>query len=104
MECYYIDSDLVPIMIHENYLNSMKKGKLTKGGFHNLVKANEGFVLSDLIDTRIRKEQDWSLMPAAGYMSSVYPTLMVSESIGFPQFPSWLGKFSSERKHKRLLK
>ena len=61
-------------------------------------------MLADLIDTRIRKEQDWGLMPAFGFMSSVYPAEMVAESIGFPQFPSWLGKFSSERKHKRLIK
>lgn len=55
MECYFIDSDIVPIMVHENYLSSMKKGKLNKKEFHNLVKANDGFVLSDLLDTRIRK-------------------------------------------------
>jgi hypothetical protein len=34
-------------------------------------------------------------MPAVGYMTCVYPTEMVSASFGFPQFPSWLGKFSS---------
>lgn len=34
-------------------------------------------------------------MPAAGFMSSVYPSEMVAESLGFPQFPSWLGKYSS---------
>jgi hypothetical protein len=43
-------------------------------------------------------------MPAFGFMSSVYPAEMVAENIGYPSFPSWLGKFSSERKHKRLLK
>ena len=41
MECFFIDSAFVPIMVHENYLNSMKKGKLTKKDFHKLVKAND---------------------------------------------------------------
>ena len=95
MECFFIDSAFVPIMVHENYLNSMKKGKLTKKDFHKLVKANDAFVLADQIDTRIRKEQDWGLMPAFGFMSSVYPAEMVAENIGYPSFPSWLGKFSS---------
>jgi replication factor C subunit 1 len=74
MDCFFIDSDFVPIMVHENYLTSMKKGKLTPQDFKKLVKANDAFVLADLIDTRVRKEQDWGLMPAFGFMSSVYPS------------------------------
>lgn len=34
-------------------------------------------------------------MPSVGFMTAVYPGEMVGESLGFPQFPSWLGKFSS---------
>jgi hypothetical protein len=55
MDCFFIDSDFVPIMVHENYLTSMKKGKLTPQDFKKLVKANDAFVLADLIDTRVRK-------------------------------------------------
>lgn len=95
MDCFFIDSDFVPIMVHENYLTSMKKGKLTPQDFKKLVKANDAFVLADLIDTRVRKQQDWGLMPAFGFMSSVYPSQMVAEGLGYPAFPSWLGKFSS---------
>lgn len=95
MDCFFIDSDFVPIMVHENYLSSVKKGKMNRKEFHKLVKANDAFVLADQIDTRIRKEQDWGLMPAFGFMSSVYPAEMVAENIGYPSFPSWLGKFSS---------
>lgn len=43
-------------------------------------------------------------MPSFGFMTCVYPTEKISESLGFPQFPSWLGKFSSERKMRRLTK
>ena len=57
MECFFIDSDMVPIMVHQNYLGSMKKDKLNKKEFHNLVRATEGFVLGDQIDTKIRKSQ-----------------------------------------------
>ena len=40
-------------------------------------------------------------MPSSGFMSSVYPSSLVGELISFPKFPSWLGKNSSYRKHKR---
>lgn len=73
----------------------MKKDKLSMKDFHNLVKATEGFVLGDMLDKNIRKQQDYSLMPAVGFMTCVYPTQMISASFGFPQFPSWLGKFSA---------
>ncbi len=43
-------------------------------------------------------------MPASGFMGTVYPCQLTANSLGFPQFPSWLGKFSSERKQKRLIK
>ena len=51
----------------------MKKDKLNRNEFHNLVKATEGFVLADQIDTKIRKNQEWGLMPASGFMGTVYP-------------------------------
>ena len=43
-------------------------------------------------------------MPSYGFMTCVYTTEKISDSVGFPQFPSWLGKNSSERKNKRLVK
>lgn len=43
-------------------------------------------------------------MPSYGFMSCVYPTEKISESCGFPQFPAWLGKNSSERKNRRLVR
>ncbi len=38
------------------------------------------------------------MMPSFGFMTAVYPSEMVASSCGYTQFPSWLGKFSSERK------
>jgi hypothetical protein len=43
-------------------------------------------------------------MPSFGFMTCVYAPEKMSENIGFPAFPAWLGKFSSERKMKRLAK
>ena len=43
-------------------------------------------------------------MPSYGFMSCVYSTEKISEAIGFPAFPTWLGKNSSERKQRRLIK
>lgn len=58
----------------------------------------------DLINKKIRKNQNWVLMPHLMFNQCVYPTEMVSESLGFAKFTNWLGKNSSERKTKRLIK
>jgi replication factor C subunit 1 len=59
------------------------------------VEGVKGMVIGDMLDRTIRKEQEWGLMPSFGFMTCVYSTEKISESLGFPQFPSWLGKFSS---------
>ena len=59
-------------------------------------------VVGDVLDRSIRKEQEWGLMPSYGFMTCVYAPEFISESLGYPAFPSWLGKFSSEKKVRRL--
>jgi replication factor C subunit 1 len=48
-----------------------------------------------MLDRNIRKNQEYGLMPSYGFMTCVYTTEKISDSMGFPQFPSWLGKNSS---------
>lgn len=101
-DLFFIDSDLVPIMVHENLLASSRKPKMNTIQFHSFVKGLEGVVIGDMLDRMIRREQEWGLMPSYGFMSCVYSTEKISDSLGFPQFASWLGKNSSERKNRRL--
>lgn len=37
-------------------------------------------------------------MPSYGMVSTIMPCELVGESINFPKFPEFLGKFSSRRK------
>ena len=69
----FVDSDMVPLMVQENYLSACQKGKMNKKSFHKLVKATEGFVTSDLIDKKIMKNQHFCLMPNKMFTGCVYP-------------------------------
>jgi replication factor C subunit 1 len=86
---------MVPLMVHENILTSASKKPYDLQRLHNLVQGLKGFVVGDMLDRTIRKEQEWGLMPSYGFMSCVYTTEKISENIGYPAFPSWLGKFSA---------
>ena len=101
-DCFFIDSDLVPLMVQENLLASNRKPKMDVRQFHSFVQGLEGIVIGDMLDRNIRKQQEWGLMPAYAFMSCVYAPEKISDAMGRPEFPSWLGKNSSERKHKRL--
>ena len=99
----FVDSDFVPLMCQENYLSSCKRN-LNYQDFRNLVKATDSLVSGDIITKKIRKNQEFTLMPNQMFMECVYPTEMVSYNIGNTKFTSWLGKFSSQRKTKRLIR
>ena len=36
-DCFFIDSDIVPLMIHENILSSNRKGKMDRKQFRSFV-------------------------------------------------------------------
>ena len=52
---------------------------------------------ADLVNTILRTDQNWSLLPAEA-ICYVRAGLIADGAIGFPQFPSWLGKFSQHNK------
>jgi replication factor C subunit 1 len=70
----FVDSDMVPLLCQENYLASASKNtNKSLESWKNIVQATESFVIGDMIDKSIRKEQKWSLMPCSMFMSCVYP-------------------------------
>lgn len=68
------------------------------------MKATESLVDGDILDRKIMRTQNYIAMPNKMFLTSVYPTEMVSQNCGFAKFTNWLGKFSSERKVRRLIK
>jgi hypothetical protein len=39
-----------------------------------------------------------------GFSSSIAPSLIIEGTSFYPRFPEWLGKYSSSRKAKRLIR
>ena len=56
------------------------------------------------MNVQIRSNQNWALLPNFGIFSSVAPCMLVNGRTFFPSFPQWLGKNSSARKAKRLIR
>ena len=103
MDLFFIDYDLIPLLIQENYLGSMGDKK-SLGDIENMANASEFISLGDTLNRQVRKNQDWSLLPNLGFASAIAPCLLAQGQTFYPRFPEWLGKNSSQRKSRRLLK
>ena len=82
----YVDSDMVPLMVHQNYLDACPKKKLTAREFKKLAFATDGFALGDKLEKTIMRNQNYCLMPNKMFLSCIYPCEMICENIGFPKF------------------
>lgn len=110
---YFIDGSLVPLMIHENYLKcraSTPREIVGQPGVKQTymdlaAAAADSLSLSDHVESMIRgSNQEWSLAPFHGVMSSVRPAYFVHGQMGGRiDFASWLGQNSRTNKNQRLL-
>nr|XP_033803251.1 replication factor C subunit 1 isoform X3 [Geotrypetes seraphini] len=105
-DLFFHDYSLAPLFVQENYLyvtptaagGDMKKHLLL------LSRTADSICDGDLVDRRIRSSQTWNLLPTQAIYASVIPgELMRGYMSLFPNFPSWLGKYSSTGKHDRIL-
>ncbi|TNY21158.1 DNA replication factor C large subunit [Rhodotorula diobovata] len=112
LDVYFHDFGLMPLFVQDNYL----KGKFSRAAgtsgveekVRNLelvCKAAEAISDGDLVDAMIHgQQQQWSLMPVHGMLSCVRPaSLCYGGGGGYPTFPAWLGKNSTQNKLQRAL-
>ncbi|XP_053110032.1 replication factor C subunit 1 isoform X2 [Hemicordylus capensis] len=105
LDLFFHDYSLAPLFVQENYIHvkPAAAGDNMKKHLMLLSKAADSICDGDLVDRQIRSRQNWSLLPTQAIYSSVLPgELMRGYMNQFPNFPSWLGKFSSTGKHDRI--
>jgi replication factor C subunit 1 len=103
---FFIDYSLIPLMVQENYLQYAKGGSLrTASEVDMLTKLSQAAdAVSDMElagSSVMGQDQHWELLPTQA-MLSVRVGSIIQGFAGFPSFPSWLGKYSTTGKKKRL--
>lgn len=116
LEIFFIDFDLMPLLLEENYISAflVKSG----GGFgssnqqmatspqviENILESANSFVEADIFNSKVRSDNEWSLLSEIAMNCAVTPGFCSSNSfLARPEFPKWLGKNSTTNKNKRLL-
>lgn len=103
LDLFFIDHEFVPLLVHECYLGAMQ-GAHDLSDIESMANAAEMMSVGDNVNIKIRTEQNWALLPDFGILSSVGPCIAVKGQSSYPYFPQWLGKNSTQRKNKRLLR
>ncbi|KAL4430479.1 hypothetical protein ABPG74_005404 [Tetrahymena malaccensis] len=108
IDLFFLDYELVPMLIHENYLSTFQSREYNRTSVQELERiadATCAMAESDLLQDSIRSGGNWSLLQNVGFLTSVYvPQQVCSKCNTFPQMTQHLGKFSSQRKTSRLIR
>ena len=61
MDLFFIDYDMIPLLIQENYLSARGERNSIKD-IEAMADAAEYMSLGDSVNVQVRKNQDWSLL------------------------------------------
>lgn len=102
-EAYFVDYDLLPLMIQENYVQSIMSTRKTSDEKLNAIMNAAAFIAEgDIVSKYVRMQQRWDLLTKQAALN-VGACIYASGYLGHPEFSKWLGKNSSANKSKRLL-
>jgi len=102
MDYFYIDSDMMPLMIQENYMKPYEKmsRSFTDEDMRTCAHAAEMIATADAV----AGTGDWGLMGHVAAIGTIYPSFLTSaEGAAIrPSFPGWLQKRGNMTKGVRL--
>eukprot|EP00616_Rhizochromulina_sp_CCMP1243_P009043 CAMPEP_0118991158 /NCGR_PEP_ID=MMETSP1173-20130426/51167_1 /TAXON_ID=1034831 /ORGANISM="Rhizochromulina marina cf, Strain CCMP1243" /LENGTH=421 /DNA_ID=CAMNT_0006942269 /DNA_START=28 /DNA_END=1293 /DNA_ORIENTATION=+ len=101
-DSFFLDYSLVPLLVQQNYVDSIQSCHEMGDKSTRMSAASEALSDCDLIDSMLRRDQNWSLLPFQAVMTVRVGT-HTRGGLGFPKFPEWLGKNSTGNKRRRLL-
>nr|QDO16432.1 replication factor C subunit 1 [Crypthecodinium cohnii] len=99
---FFLDSNIMHLFVQENYLNSVSKKPIDDDLLERCASSASSMAQGDLVNERVRNNQDWSLLPDMGTLSTVYPSFLTNGFVSFPDFPKFLGNYSKMGRAKRL--
>lgn len=101
VDLFFIDFDIIPLIIHENYLMAMTNDA---NQLKRISLAADSISFADTINAFMRNNKEWGLLPQYAQTAAIEPGLRSGNGVAFPKFPEWFGKFSLQRKNERMLR
>lgn len=110
LEHYFVDYSLVPLFVFQNYIKTKTRGPLATADKRQALAdlksvrlAAQSICDADVIGASIFSQQNFSLLPVHGVISTMRPAAILNSHGTAVEFPQILGKGSSQRKRLGLL-
>merc|ERR1719316_334155 len=98
LDMFFVDYSLVGLLIQQNYLRSIQSKPVSLEVLNRCAYSADLLTVGDMMNEKIRADQNWSLLPDLGVTGAVYPAHITNGFIAFPEFPQFLGKYSTMSK------
>lgn len=85
IDLFFIDYDLIPLLVQENYLPNNPKPSLLD--LAKVAEAADLISTGDILNRAIRNQGEWGLMPNFAFMSAIAPCEIVNPNVAWPKFP-----------------
>jgi len=102
LEMFFVDHSLVGMLVQENMFRGLLKEKADAQLLNRCAYAADLMTVGDMMNKRVAFHQEWGLLPHVGITSCVFPASLVGGFMAFPSFPSYLGKYSTIGRMRRL--
>ncbi|KAH1024059.1 replication factor C subunit 1 [Dendroctonus ponderosae] len=103
---FFYDYSFGPMFVQENYLTVQPECTGSKGKkIETLIRRHltaDCLSRSDLIESKIRSTNNWSLLESQAFLCTVMPSYYLSGKMEQVRFPSWFGKNSQRNKSLRI--
>ncbi|KAK1932739.1 hypothetical protein X943_000593 [Babesia divergens] len=103
-QIFFIDYNIMPLMVQENYLKYLDNQRRTLPIMQKLAKT---FVQADIVEENLKRRQAYSLLPDLAVLSCITPAVEIIRAKGSCRerlmFPQFLGRFSTTSKNRRFL-
>lgn len=111
MNKYFFDPSLIPLFIQENYINMRRSAWTQEERAERIKEASDWISLGDLVESQLRRDQEWALAPFHSVCSTTAPTYychggfekLLPSDQHLIRFPSSLGKGSTSRKNESIV-
>lgn len=79
-DLYFVDYDIIPLYIQENYISAYLYQQISPElkAFQTIADVADCFTLGDMVNSKIRREGQWSLLGDVGLLTCIVPACNVS--------------------------
>lgn len=80
LKLYELEKTLLPLMLHENYIDGLLCGDFHDNDFKIAVELSRSLARGDIIDNNINGDQNWDLRDVHGFFSCVVPSNLLTNA------------------------